>query len=159
MNIPPNPDRRMREPLSEAARKALEQAQHEARSLNQEFVGTEHLLLALIETHGTVTSRLLRQYHVDKEALRTQIRSTLPFSEQPPLITGALPLSPKAQRIVQNALVMARSLREPSVSTRLLLLAILEDARGTILQGLKDGGVDCEELLRSLGTKPEEPEA
>jgi len=159
VNIRPNPDRPMREPLSEASRKALEQAQHEARALNQEFVGTEHLLLALLETHGTVTSRLLRQFHIDKDALRTQIRATLPFSEQPPLVTGALPLSPKAQRVVQNALVMARSLREPAVSTRLLLLAILEDARSTITQGLKDMGVDCEGLLRALGTRPEELEA
>ena len=105
----------MHQPLSNAAKAALEAAQHEARSLNQEFVGTEHLLLGIIAGSGTIATRLLRQYHVDRDALRTQIRSTLPFSENPPKVTGPLPLSTKAQRAINSALVMSRSLRESTL--------------------------------------------
>jgi ATP-dependent Clp protease ATP-binding subunit ClpC len=149
----------MHQPLSNAAKAALEAAQHEARSLNQEFVGTEHLLLGVIAGSGTHAMRLLRQDHVDKDAIRTQIRSTLPFSETPPNITGALPLSPKAQRVINSALVMARSLRENVLSTRLLLLALLDDARGTTLQSMKTSGTDVEGLLKALAEKPAEAEA
>ena len=149
----------MHQPLSNAAKAALEAAQQEARSLNQEFVGTEHLLLGIIAGSGTIATRLLRQYHVDRDALRTQIRSTLPFSENPPNVTGPLPLSPKAQRAINSALVMSRSLRESTVSTRLLLLALLDDARGSILQSLQSSGVDVEGLFKALAEKPAEAEA
>ena len=148
----------MHQPLSNAAKAALEAAQHEARSLNQEFVGTEHLLLGVIAGSGTHGVRLLRQYHVDKDALRTQIRSTLPFSENPPNVTGPLPLSPKAQRAINAALVMSRSLREPQISTRLLLLALLDDSRGSVLQSMQSSGVDVEGLFKALPEKPPEPE-
>ena len=149
----------MHQPLSKAATAALEAAQHEARSLNQEFVGTEHLLLAIIAGSGTQATRLLRQHQVDRESLRTQIRSTLPFSENPPVVTGPLPLSPKAQRVINSSLVMARSLRENVISTRLLLLALLDDARGSVLQSMKNSGTDVEGLLKALAEKPAEPEA
>jgi ATP-dependent Clp protease ATP-binding subunit ClpC len=148
----------MHQPLSSAAKAALEAAQHEARSLNQEFVGTEHLLLGVIAGTGTLATRLLRQYHVDRDALRTQIRSTLPFSENPPNVTGQLPLSPRAQRVINSALVMARSLRENVISSRLLLLALLDDARASILQSMQSGGVDVEGLLKALAEKPAEAE-
>ena len=148
----------MHQPLSTAAKAALEAAQHEARSLNQEFVGTEHLLLGVSAGSGTQATRLLRQYHVDRDALRTQIRSTLPFSETPPNVTGQLPMSPKAQRVVNAALVMARSLRENVISTRLLLLALLDDARGGVLQTMKSGGTDVEGLLKALAEKQAEAE-
>jgi len=149
----------MHHPLSSAAKSALEAAQHEARSLNQEFVGTEHLLLGVIAGSGTQAVRLLRQYHVDREALRTQIRSTLPFSENPPNVPGQLPLSPKAQRVINSSLVMARSLRENVISTRLLLLALLDDARASVLTTMKGGGTDVEGLLKALAEKPAEAEA
>jgi ATP-dependent Clp protease ATP-binding subunit ClpC len=146
------------QPLSETARKAFEQAQQEARALNQEFVGTEHLLLALLASSGTQVSRLLRQYHVDKDALRSQIRSILPYSENPPIVHGQLPLSPKAQRVLNSAIVMSRSLREPTVSTRLIMLTLLDDSRASTLRSMKESGVDVEGLLRALSEKPHEPE-
>lgn len=148
----------MREPLSENARKVIEKSQQEARALNQEFVSTEHLMLAILDVGGTHASRLLRQHSVDKDALRSQIRSVLPFSENPPAVTGALPLSPKAQRVINNALVMARSLREDIVSTRLLLAAVLDESKTTALAAIRQMGVDTEALLQALAQKPAEPE-
>jgi hypothetical protein len=50
-------------------------------------------------------------------------------------------------------------LRESTVSTRLLLLALLDDARGSILQSLQSSGVDVEGLLKALAEKPAEAEA
>jgi len=94
----------MHQPLSNAAKAALEAAQQEARSLNQEFVGIRAPLAWYHRRKRHARDALLRQYHVDRDTLRAQIRSTLPFSENPPNVTGQLPLSPKAQRAINSAL-------------------------------------------------------
>jgi ATP-dependent Clp protease ATP-binding subunit ClpC len=148
----------MQPQLTESARKVLEQAQQEARALNQEFVGSEHMLLAMLGCHGCLASRTFRQHHVDRDSVRTQLLSVLPYSENAPVVTGQLPLSPKVQRAVQNAVVMSRSLREPKVSTRVMLLALLDEPKTVFLQALRDTGVDVEALLRALGEKPTEEE-
>ena len=59
----------MQPPLTECARKTLDEAQIEARHLNQEFVGTEHLLLALLDEQGSAFISALRQAGADVEAL------------------------------------------------------------------------------------------
>lgn len=148
----------MQPQLTDSARKVLDQAQQEARTLNQEFVGSEHMLLAMLGCHGCHVSRVLRQHHVDRDAVRTQLLSFLPYSENPPVVTGALPLSPKVQRAVQNAVVMSRSLREPKVSTRVLMLALVDESKSVFLQALRDTGVDVEAMVRALGEKPTEEE-
>lgn len=144
--------------LSDSARKVLDQAQHEARALNQEFVGTEHLLLAMLQVSGTHAQRLLRQHHVDRDALRSQLLSVLPYTETPPVVTGNLPLSPKAQRALNSALVMSQSLREAKLSTRVLLLVLLDEPKTALLQSIRDTGVDVETLLLALAEKPTDAE-
>ena len=146
-------------PLTDGARKVLDQAQHEARALNQEFVGTEHLLLAMLRGSGTHAMRILRQNHVDKEALRSQLLAVLPIGESEPVVTGGLPLSPKAQRAIQSALVMSRSLREPKLSTRVLLISLLDEPKTALIQAMRNTGVDVDALLRALAEKPEDVEA
>lgn len=148
----------MQPQLTDSARKVLDQAQHEARALNQEFVGSEHMLLALLNCHGCHVSRVLRQHHVDRDSVRTQLLSFLPYSEISPVVTGQLPFSPKLQRSIQNAVVMSRSLREQKVTTRVLMLALMDDPKTVALQALRDTGVDVEAMLRGLAEKPPEEE-
>lgn len=148
----------MQPQLTDSARKVLDQSQVEARNLNQEFVGTEHMLLAMLTCHACHVSRVLRQHHVDRDAVRAQLLAVLPYAENPPVVTGQLPLSPKAQRAVQNAVVMSRSLREPKVSTRVLLLSLMEEPKTVFTQALRDTGVDVEAMLRGLAEKPAEEE-
>ena len=147
------------QPLTDSARRVLDQAQSEARALNQEFVGTEHLLLAILHVPSTQALRALRAHQVDKDSLRAQLLSVLPYADDPPNVTGNLPLSPKAQRVINQSLVMARSLREPKVSTRVLLLALMDDQGAPFLQSMKAIGADVDRLLQALGEKPEDDEA
>jgi ATP-dependent Clp protease ATP-binding subunit ClpC len=146
-------------PLSEGMRKLLDQAQHEARALNQEFVGTEHMMLAILQGSGTHATRILRSHHVDKDAVRSKLLSVLAFSENAPVVTGNLPLSPKAQKTLNTALVMSRSLREPKLSTRVMLLALMDEPKTALIDALRNTGVDVDELLRALAVAPDEPEA
>jgi ATP-dependent Clp protease ATP-binding subunit ClpC len=149
----------MQPALTESTRRVLDDAQKEARALNQEFVGTEHMLLAMLTCSNCQVSRLLRQYHVDRDAVRARLLSELPFAETDPGVTGNLPMSAKAQRALNNAIVMSRSLREPKVSTRVLLLSLMDEPKTPFLQALKETGVDVEQLLRALAEKQAEPEA
>ena len=148
----------MQPQLTESTRKVLDQAQAEARHLNQESVGTEHVLLAMLSCHGCHVSRVMRQHHVDRDAVRAQLLSVMAYSENPPVVTGQLPLSPKAQRVIQSAVVMSRSLRETKVSTRVLLLSLMDEPKTVFLQALRDTGVDVETMLRALAEKPAEDE-
>src|SRR4051812_49040154 len=149
----------MHQPLTDHVRQVLDQAQHEARSLGQEFVGTEHLLLALLQSTGSHAVRILRQQHVDRDALATQLRSVMPFNETETGVLGNLPLSPKSQRVINSALVMSRSLRETKLSTRVLLLALMDEQGTPFLQALRDTGADVEQLLRALQAKPTDEES
>lgn len=148
----------MQPPLTECARKTLDQAQAEARALNQEFVGTEHLLLSLLKSTGCHASRVLRAQHVDKDAVRSALLSVMSYSENPPVISGNLPLSPKAQRSINSAIVMAHSLRESKVSTRILLLALMDEQGTPFLAAIRQAGADVETLLKALAEKPHDEE-
>ena len=148
----------MQPQLTDSTRKVLDQAQTEARNLNQEFVGTEHLLLGMLGCHNCHVSRVLRQHHVDRDGVRAQLLSVLGYAEESPNVTGNLPLSPKAQRALNAAVVMSRSLREPKVSTRVLMLALMDEPKTVFLQALRQTGVDVESLVRALGEKPTEDE-
>jgi ATP-dependent Clp protease ATP-binding subunit ClpC len=148
----------MQPPLTDGARHALDLAQNEARALNQEFVGSEHLGLALLRSSGSLAVRALRGVHADVEAVRSSLLAVLPFAEQAPIITGPLPLSPKAQRLVNSAIVMSRSLREPKVSTRVLMISLMEDPGSPFVASLKEAGVDAVALARALAEKPADEE-
>ncbi|HEY7089864.1 MAG TPA: Clp protease N-terminal domain-containing protein [Tepidisphaeraceae bacterium] len=149
----------MQPPLTECARKVLDQAQVEARGLNQEFVGTEHLLLALLKASNCHAARVMRAQHVDREAVRSSLLAEMPYAENPPVVSGNLPLSPKVQRAVNSSIVMARSLREPKVSTRVMLLALMDEQGTPFVAALRNAGVDVESLLKALAEKPHDDEA
>jgi ATP-dependent Clp protease ATP-binding subunit ClpC len=148
----------MQPQLTECVRRVLDQAQAEARALNQEFVGTEHMVLALLKSHGCQVSRVLNMQHVDREAVRSDMLAVMPYSETAPVVTGALPMSPKAQRVINSAIVLSRSMHEPKVSTRILLLALLEEKSTAFITALRQSGADVDGLIAALSEKPAEPE-
>src|SRR5947207_1499858 len=116
----------MREALTQTFRLALQSAQSAARQLHQDFVGTEHLMLGLLGTDGDA-ARAMRSAHADPAQVNTALRAALPCGAEPPVVTGDLPLSPKAQRIVNGAIVKAQAMRVTQVSTRFLLLSLLDE--------------------------------
>ena len=148
----------MREDLTVTVRQTLEQAQAEARALNQEFVGTEHLLLGIIRDEAAEATRALRTGQVRPEALRSALMNALPRGKVPSVVTGQLPLSPKAQRAINDAIVRAQALREARVSTRLVLLSLLDEPETVARQTLRACGADVEHLARLLAQRPEQAE-
>ncbi|MDB5303911.1 MAG: clpC [Phycisphaerales bacterium] len=149
----------MREALTGQMRLALENAQNAARQLNQDFVGTEHLLLGVLDCEAGEAVWTLRAHEIPVAELRRRLLQRLPTGAEAPVVTGNLPLSPRATRIVNAAQVLAQRLHEPLVSTRLALLAFLEEPESGVRQAFLDSGADLDELMRVLSEKPCEAEA
>ena len=140
----------MREALTQQLSEALAQAQHEARTLNQEFVGTEHLLLGLLSVDDTEALAGLTLAGVERDALRKQLTESLPRADQSPGVTGDLPLSPNAQRAINTAVTKAQSTGSPRVSTRMLLVALLEECQTLVRPAMRAVGADLDHLQRVL---------
>lgn len=124
---------------------ALLHADEQARQLGQEFVGTEHLLLGIVVGKSGDAYRAL-EAETNVEQLPPALKRALPSAAEPPLVTGRLPLSPKAQRAIKTAISLAQAASLPSVSTRFVLLALLSDRESAVGQLLSESGADLESL-------------
>jgi ATP-dependent Clp protease ATP-binding subunit ClpC len=149
----------MREVFTTTLRQVLDGAQREARELNQEFVGTEHLFLGLLRSTGCEADATLRELSLSPPDLRGAVLGTLPRGEEPPVVTGDLPLSPKAQRVINGAIVKAQALREEKIGTRFLLLSLLDDPQTVIRDALLRSGGDVNLLRQALVEAPDEEES
>jgi ATP-dependent Clp protease ATP-binding subunit ClpC len=140
----------MREALTNQLSQALAQAQQEARALNQEFVGTEHLLLGLLTVGDTEALAGLTLAGVERDALRKRLTESLPRAAQSPGVTGDLPLSPNAQRAINAAVTKAQSTGSSRVSTRMLLVALLDECQTLVRPAMRAVGADLDHLQRVL---------
>jgi len=141
----------MRLGFTETLSAALLHADEQARRHGQDFVGTEHLLMGILTGKEGEAFRAL-QAETEIEQLLPNLTRALPKAT-PVRVTGRLPLSPKAQRVVNAAASAAQAAAQAAVSTRFLLLALLEDAESTVGQIIADSGADLDEL-RGLLSRP-----
>ena len=145
----------MRPPFTETLSESLRLADDQARQLRQEFVGTEHLLLGILAAKAGDAFRAL-QAEINIEQLMPKLTRALPKAAEQPLVTGRLPLSPKAQRAVNTAISEAQAAGQANVSTRFILLALLDDGESAVRQVLSESGADLDEL-RGLLTRADGP--
>jgi ATP-dependent Clp protease ATP-binding subunit ClpC len=138
----------MRHAFTEALSAALIHADEEARRLGQEFVGAEHLFLGLLAADCDALRSLKSQ--ASPAELRKILRGLLPRNAHPELVTGRLPLSPKATKIVNLAISEACGANISLVSTRWLLHAILIRNVRAVAQALSQAGADADQLSRVL---------
>jgi ATP-dependent Clp protease ATP-binding subunit ClpC len=128
---------------------ALLHADEQAREHGQEFVGTEHLLLGILAGKTGDAFRSL-QAETDMAQLMPKLVESLPKGGELPKITGRLPLSPKAQRAVNSAMADAQAAGQTAVSTRFLLLALVQESGSAIGEILSKSGADLDELKGML---------
>ena len=148
----------MREGFTKTVRHTLAMAQREARTHNQEFVGTEHLFLGTIHCQECEAERILQQQHLSPNQLRSAVVRDLPMGPEAPVISGDLPLSPKAQRVINGAIVKAQALREEKISTRFVLLSLLDDPQTLVREAICMHGGDINMLRQALVETPDEEE-
>ncbi len=149
----------MRQEMSGQLRNAISQAQISARGLNQDFVSSEHLLLGILATENSQAAVAMQKDEISLSELRDSLLASLPQAQQDPVVTGDLPLSPKAKRAVHTALVKAQTMQEPAITTRHLVLALLDDPETAIRDAFLRCGADLDQLIRFLMEKPAQTEA
>jgi len=131
---------------------ALLHADELARKFGQDFVGTEHLLMGILEGKSGDAYRSLAA-ETNIEQLMPELVKAMPESGGQTMVTGRLPLSPKAQRVVNSAISEAQAAGQSAVSTRFLLLALLGEGESAACEILSDCGADLDEL-RGLLSRP-----
>jgi len=139
--------------FTERAQKVIAYAQEEARRLNHNVVGTEHLLLGLIREGEGVAARALMNLGVDLQKVREQVENLIgvgPFA-----IQGPIGYTPRAKRVLELALDESRRLKHNYVGTEHILLGLIREGEGVAAQVLANLGVSLDrarnEVLSLLG--------
>jgi ATP-dependent Clp protease ATP-binding subunit ClpC len=147
----------MRPGFTETLSAVLLHADEQARKLGKDFVGTEHLLLGILTGKtGDAFKALQAETNIDQ--LSSRLSGALTKEPQQVVVTGRLPLSPKAQRAINTAISEAQASGATAVSTRFLLSALLEEHESAVVEILQRSGADLDELRGLLSRAAETPE-
>jgi ATP-dependent Clp protease ATP-binding subunit ClpC len=125
------------ERFTDRARRVLVLAQEEARLLNHNFIGTEHLLLGLIHEGDGIAARVLESLDVSLEAVRSGVEQRVRATVTP--ITTAPPFTPRAKKVLELALREALQIGHNYIGPEHLLLGLVREGEGvaaTVLVGL-----------------------
>jgi len=146
-----------RKNLTERANKMLSTASKTAMQMNSEFVGTEHILLAMLEDKAHVAARVLKAFGITDEAVRAAVNKLITPSSSPTVTLGHTPYSPRAKRVVELAEEAAAQLGQDVIGTEHMLLGILREKEGIAAQVLMELGMTLEKgrdaILEMLGTE------
>jgi len=134
----------MFERFSDRARRAVVRAQEEARLLNHDYIGTEHMLLGLLAERGSAAARALDSLNVTLEAAREQVREIVGEGSQEQGQRGHIPFTPRAKKVLELSLREALNLRSEIIGTEHLLLGLIDEGDGVGAQILDRLGAPAE---------------
>lgn len=135
--------------FTDKARKVLVLAQEEARGLHQPYVGTEHVLLALLKEEDALAAQALERLGVHYEATVAAIRRIVTIDESTD-VSGHLSFTPRVKRVLENSLREAMQMGQSYISTEHLLLGIIRENEGTAIEVLERMGVSGDDLRAAL---------
>jgi ATP-dependent Clp protease ATP-binding subunit ClpC len=119
------------------------QAQEEARTLNHDFIGTEHILLGLVGEGQGVAAKALESLGVSMEAVRQRVEDIVPPG-QVEVRTGHIPFTPRAKKVLELSLSEAKLLGHRYIGTEHILLGLLREGEGVAAQVLAALGADLD---------------
>ncbi|MEE0304063.1 MAG: ATP-dependent Clp protease ATP-binding subunit [Senegalimassilia anaerobia] len=137
------------EKFTDKARKVLVLAQDEARALHQPYVGTEHILLGLIQEKDGLAAQALERLGVAYDAVVEGIREVASIDEGAD-VSGHLSFTPRVKRVLENSLREAMQMGQSYISTEHLLLGIVRENEGTALDVLSRLGVKGDDIRTAL---------
>lgn len=135
------------ERLTQRAKRVLSLAVQEADRMRHSYVGTEHLLLALIREEGGVAARVMRELGLEASRVSEIIERLTPPGQHD---GGKIDLSPGTQQVLQHAFEEAESLGTEYVSTEHLLLGLVRYSDGIALNVLRRLGITPEQIRRQV---------
>ena len=137
------------EKFTDKARKVLVLAQDEARALHQPYVGTEHILLGLIQEKDGLAAQALERLGVAYDAVVKGIREVASIDEGAD-VSGHLSFTPRVKRVLENSLRETMQMGQSYISTEHLLLGIVRENEGTALDVLSRLGVKGDDIRTAL---------
>lgn len=135
--------------FTDKARKVLVMAQEEARMLHQPYVGTEHLLLALLKESDGMAAQALERLGIHYEATLAAIRQVVTIDESNN-VSGHISFTPRVKRVLENSLREAMQMGQSYISTEHLLLGIVRENEGTAIEVLGRMGVTGDAIRGAL---------
>jgi ATP-dependent Clp protease ATP-binding subunit ClpC len=139
----------MFERFTDRARRVVVLAQEEARMLNHDYIGTEHVLLALIHEGSGVAARALESLGITREAVRQQVEEIIGRGQQPAR-GGHIPFTPRAKKVLELSLREALQLGHNYIGTEHILLGLIREGEGVAAQVLLRLGAELNSVRRQV---------
>ena len=135
--------------FTDRAKKVMNLARQEAQRFNHEYLGTEHVLLGLVQEGSGVAANVLKQMGVDLTKIRTEVENIVKTG--PSMVTmGQLPFTPRAKKVLELSLEEASNLGHNYIGTEHLLLGLIKENEGIAAQVLMNLGVKLEEVREEV---------
>ena len=138
----------MFERFTDRARRVVVLAQEEARMLNHNYIGTEHLLLGLIHEGEGVAAKALESLGISLETVRQQIEEIIGQGQQAP--SGHIPFTPRAKKVLELSLREALQLGHNYIGTEHILLGLIHEGEGVAAQVLVRLGADLHRVRQQV---------
>ena len=143
--------------FTERARKVMSLARQEAQRFNHDYIGTEHILLGLVQGGTGVAAQVLLKFEVDPRKIRIGVEEIVRHGTR--MVTmGQLPYTPRAKKVLELALEEAQNFGHSYLGTEHLLLGLIRENEGIAAQVLLNLGVKLEavreEVIELLGVEP-----
>ncbi|MCC6408368.1 MAG: ATP-dependent Clp protease ATP-binding subunit [Planctomycetes bacterium] len=147
--------------FTDRAKKVMNLARQEAQRFNHEYLGTEHILLGLVQEGSGVAANVLKNMNIDLSKIRAEVEKIVKTG--PSMVTmGQLPFTPRAKKVLELSMEEASNLGHNYIGTEHLLLGLIKENEGIAAQVLMNLGVKLEdvreEVLEFLGADTQEEE-
>ncbi|QCB95868.1 ATP-dependent Clp protease ATP-binding subunit [Arthrobacter sp. PAMC25564] len=138
----------MFERFTDRARRVVVLAQEEARMLNHNYIGTEHILLGLIHEGEGVAAKALESLGISLDGVREQVQEIIGQGQQAP--SGHIPFTPRAKKVLELSLREALQLGHNYIGTEHILLGLIREGEGVAAQVLVKLGADLNRVRQQV---------
>ncbi|MGD7001435.1 ATP-dependent Clp protease ATP-binding subunit [Corynebacterium halotolerans] len=138
----------MFERFTDRARRVIVLAQEEARMLNHNYIGTEHILLGLIHEGEGVAAKALESMGISLDAVRQEVEEIIGQGSQPH--TGHIPFTPRAKKVLELSLREGLQMGHKYIGTEFLLLGLIREGEGVAAQVLVKLGADLPRVRQQV---------
>src|SRR6266542_4358394 len=138
----------MFERFTDRARRVVVLAQEEARMLNHNYIGTEHILLGLIHEGEGVAAKAVESLGISLEAVRQQVEQIIGHGGQKP--SGHIPFTPRAKKVLELSLREALQLGHNYIGTEHVLLGLIREGEGVAAQVLNELGAELPRVRQQV---------
>ena len=138
----------MFERFTDRARRVIVLAQEEARMLNHNYIGTEHILLGLIHEGEGVAAKALESMGISLEDVRKEVEELIGPGSQPP--SGHIPFTPRAKKVLELSLREGLQMGHKYIGTEFLLLGLVREGEGVAARVLVKLGADLPRVRQTV---------